>query len=899
MLKRFKHSDNLALGKIMHESNISVSSLSHQFGNSLVALPLEPILLSWSIESEIQGLSQLAYEIEVSSTPQFSDAVSSGLVKSEQQIEIEARELNPQARKVYFCRVRVQTELGLSKWSECLRVEFAISGEDMQAEAIRSESLHSEPADLFRKQFDLKAKPVSARLYFSAQGVVQPYLNGVALGDEYLTPGWTAYQERLNLVTFDVTNQVREGSNALGLELSDGWFRGKMGFMNKYENYGKHTTVIAQLELEMPDGSTKTLVTDESWKTSTGEVVFADIYDGSVIDYNKAQKGWNEVGFDESNWAKAIEAEFDSSLLMPRYAAGISVVDQLPMSISKKSDRYLLDAGQNIAGWVRLRVSGKKGDLVTVRHAEVLEPGEVLHTKALRSAKASAVYTLHKDGISVLEPKFTFHGFQFADVIGDVEIIDAVAVAVSSATESRSHFSSADIRLNKLHSNVVWSQMDNFVGLPTDCPQRDERLGWTGDAQAFSYTASTLFDTEAFWRSWLIDLEIDQDPIDGVPAVVPDIIKLQPAIEGWKTIGRAGWADAATIVPDAVYQSFGSTQIIRQQLDSMRSWVDSLNNRRDETGLLPTEFQFGDWCDPDAPDDQPWLAKVSADFVANSFFVQSARLLSKFESLVGDASKSKDYGDLAQEIAELTWSRHGEEAVKTTAGSAIAIQFEICPANRTAEIAKNLAGIVSREKGKISTGFLGTPLILFALEESGYTDEAYTMLLRREIRSWLYQVDSGATTIWERWDAIREDGSIHTGEMATENEHQEDESMISFNHYAYGAVIDWVYQYVAGIARHPEGPGYRKFRVSPRPTKSLDRAEAGIDSKYGTISISWKLLDDSLQIQLSAPFGTSAELDLPVTETSEVWVNGQLWDGSTLGYGEYSIVIGSPKVALV
>lgn len=883
----------------MQETNISVKSLSHQFVNSLVALPLKPILLSWRIESETQGLSQLAYEIEVSNTPNFNDAKSSGLIKGSEQIEIEASDLRPQGRKVYFCRVRVQTELGLSKWSESLRVEFCISSEDIQAEAIRSESLHSEPADLFRKQFDLDAKPVSARLYFSAQGVVQPYLNGVALGDEYLMPGWTAYQERLNLITFDVTNHVREGANAFGLELSDGWFRGKMGFMNKYDNYGTHTSVIAQLELEMPDGSKKTVVTDESWTTSTGEVVFADIYDGSVIDYNKAQKGWNEVGFDESNWDKAVEVEFNSSLLMPRYAAGISVVDQLPMNVTKKSDRYLLDAGQNIAGWVRLRVNGKKGDRVTVRHAEVLEPGEVLHTKALRSAKASAVYTLSQDGISVLEPKFTFHGFQFADVVGDVEIIDAIAVAVSSATEARSHFSSADTRLNKLHSNVVWSQMDNFVGLPTDCPQRDERLGWTGDAQAFSYTASTLFDTEAFWRSWLIDLEIDQDPVEGVPAVVPDIIKLQPSIDGWKTIGRAGWADAATIVPDAVYQSFGSIQIIRQQLDSMRSWVDSLNNRRDETGLLPTEFQFGDWCDPDAPDDQPWLSKVSADFVANSFFAQSARLLAKFENLVGDSAKAKEYGDLAKEIAELTWSIHGEEAVKTTAGSAIAIQFEICPADKAAEIAKNLAEIVSRENGKISTGFLGTPLILFALEESGYTDEAYMMLLRREIRSWLYQVDSGATTIWERWDAIREDGSIHTGEMATENEHQEDESMISFNHYAYGAVIDWVYQYVAGIARHPEGPGYRKFKVSPRPTRSMDHAEAGIDSKYGKIYISWKLMDNSLQIQLSAPFGTSAELDLPVTESSEVWVNGQLWDGSNLGYGEYSIVVDSPKLAQV
>ncbi len=883
----------------MNESNIAVKGLSHQFAKSLVALPLEPILLSWSIEAHAQGLNQLAYEIEVSSDHNFRDAVSSGLVKSAEQMEIQAKNISPEPRAVYFCRVRVETEQGLSQWSETLRIEYGVPSEELTAHAIRTNSLHSAPTDLFRKEFELEAKPVSARLYFSAQGVVQPYINGAVLGDEYLMPGWTAYQERLNLVTFDVTDHIREGSNAIGLELADGWFRGKMGFMNKYDNYGTHTTAIAQLEIEMSDGSRQVHVTDDSWTSSTGEVIFADIYDGSTIDFNKAQNGWTEAGFDDSAWDTASIAEFDKSLLLSRYAAGISVVDELPMTVTQKPDRVLLDAGQNIAGWVRLRVKGKRGDQVTVRHAEVLEPGEVLHTKALRSAKATATYTLSHDGLSVLEPKFTFHGFQFADVVGDVEVVDAIAVAVSSATEVRSHFASADARLNKLHSNVVWSQMDNFVGLPTDCPQRDERLGWTGDAQAFSYTASTLFDTEAFWRSWLIDLEIDQDPVDGVPAVVPDIIKLQPDITGWKTIGRAGWADAATIVPDAVYQSYGSTQILRQQLNSMRSWVDSLHDRRDDSGLLPTEFQFGDWCDPDAPDDMPWLAKVSADFVANSFFSHSARLLAKFENLVGDAAMEKKYTALADEMAYITWQKLGEEAVKTTAGSAMALQFKICPSDQAEEVARNLAKIVSDEKGKISTGFLGTPLILFALEDAGYTDEAYTMLLRREIRSWLYQVDSGATTIWERWDAIREDGSIHTGEMATENEHQEDESMISFNHYAYGAVIDWVYQYVAGIARHPDAPGYRKFKVSPRPTLSLDSAEASIQSKYGEISINWNLTGNSLQIQLSSPFGTTGELDLPLTESSEVWVNGERWDGSELGYGEYFITVYDPKVATI
>jgi alpha-L-rhamnosidase len=879
------------------ESIVTVHRATHQFAPSLVAVPLQPIFISWQVASEQNELSQLGYEVQVGKDQFFENAWSTGKQTSSQQLEVAVAGLEPKPRAVYFTRVRIETELGMSQWSEPLRVEFAVSADDIIAQPIRTESVHSSPADLFRKEFYLPEAPVSARLYFSAQGVTQPLVNGVVQGNEFLMPGWTAYQERLNLITFDVTNSLSKGENVIGFELSDGWFRGKMGFMNKYDNYGIHTTVVAQLEVQLADGSTKTIVTDQSWKSSQSEVQFADIYDGCRVDFNKGQPGWSSNGFDDDGWGRAIETDLGGTTLTPRVAAGISQVDRLPMTISKQSDRYLLNAGQNIAGWVRLRVIGKTGDVVTIRHAEILEPGDKLHVKALRSAKATATYVLSKDGISLLEPKFTFHGFQYADVVGDVEIVDATAVAISSAGVPRSSFDSANQRLNKLHSNVVWSQLDNFVGLPTDCPQRDERLGWTGDAQAFSYTASTLFDTESFWRSWLIDLEIDQDPVEGVPAVVPDIIKLQPDIDGWKTIGRAGWADAATIVPDAVYQSFGSKQILQQQMNSMRGWVDSLANRRDETGMLPTEFQFGDWCDPDAPENSPWLAKVSADFVANSFFAHSASLLAKFESIVGDSANEQKYGQLAALVAKTTWERFGAEAVKTTAGGAMALEFSICPPEERAVVAKFLAEQVRADNGKITTGFLGTPLILFALEKAGYTEEAFMMLLRREIRSWLYQVDSGATTIWERWDAIREDGSIHTGEMSTDNDHQEDSSMISFNHYAYGAVIDWVYQYVAGLGRHQEVPGYKKFIVSPRPTRSLDYASATLDSKYGNISISWELTDNCLQISLVSPFGTTAELDLPATDNSKITVNGESWDGSALGHGKHLIRITQPKVA--
>jgi alpha-L-rhamnosidase len=690
---------------------------------------------------------------------------------------------------------------------------------------------------------------------------------------------------------------IQSGANVIGITLGDGWYRGKLGFMSQYNFYGDKTSVILQLELTNTDGSKEVIASDDSFKVSQGEVRFGDIYDGSTIDYNHAQPGWDKPGFDDSKWAKPVVREIVKSRLSPRIAEPIVKIDEFPMRLTKQSDRVLLDAGQNVSGWVRLVVDGKKGQKVTVRHAEILEPGQKLHTKALRSAKATDNYVLAKDGRHVLEPRFTFHGFQYADVVTDAEVISGVAIAVSSNTAKRSSFNSSDTRLNRLHQNVVWSQRDNFVGVPTDCPQRDERLGWTGDAQAFANAANTLVDAESFWRSWLIDLELDQDEKGDVAAVVPDILKESPD-EAWEIMGRAGWADAATIVPYSIYESFGSKQILTQQLNSMRRWTEALHNRRAGNKFLPTEFQFGDWCDPDAPDDQPWLSKVSADFVANCFFAHTADLTARVEALVGTAEGVKRYTDLFNELRTNIWAEMGEEALSTTAGCSIALEFDICPEGERAKVAKTLADMVRKDNGKITTGFLGTPLILHALSKNGYSEEAYLMLMRREIRSWLYQVDMGATTIWERWDAIRADGSIHSGEMATDNDAQADPSMISFNHYAYGAVVDWVYRNVAGLAPTEADPGYRTTVVAPKPAAGFSFAEAQIETPFGELAIDWEItVSGDLVATLEVPFGVTAKLELPVSDSSEIMLNGsKVANGSQVGYGSYVAVVSNPAI---
>jgi len=879
------------------DSTTRVLGLKTQHPADLIGLPGEAPLLSWRIASHTPNLSQQSYEIECAADANFEERLASSRVDSDQQHEVVAPGGDLASREIRYYRVRVQTPLGWSSWSSALRYEAGLlSGAEFMGVAIGDNSSASDPATLLRKDFSTSSKPVRARLYVTSRGLNEVSLNGVTVGDEYLNPGWTAYDFRLNVATYDVTSLIAAGSNTVGVMLGDGWHRGKFGFMNAYNNYGEKTSVLLQLEIFHADGSRDVVVSDDSWKSGVGEVRFGDIYDGSTIDLNLSQLGWNRPGFDDSGWSAVVARELDKAILHPRIAPPIRVVERFAMKLTKQSDRVLLDASQNISGWVELTVDGKKGQTVTVRHAEVLEAGDKLHTKALRSAKATDHYTLDRDGRHVLTPVFTFHGFRYADVVTDAEVISGVGIAISSDTSPRGSFVSSDTRLNRLHENVVWSQRDNFVGVPTDCPQRDERLGWTGDAQAFAYAANTLFDTESFWRSWLVDLALDQDDNGDVGAVIPDLLKRLPKIGDWDVQGRAGWADAATIVPWASYESFGGLTVLRNQLESMRRWTNALHNRRAGNKFLPTEFQFGDWCDPDAPSNEPWKSKVSADFVANSFFVRSAEITSWVESLVGTAAGAKHYADLAAELKRDIWAEMGQEATGTTAGLAITLEFGICPDSERAELAKLLASKVRADRGAISTGFLGTPLILHALSKTGHISEAYLMLMRREIRSWLYQVDQDATTIWERWDAIREDGSIHSGEMNTENDNQEDASMISFNHYAYGAVVDWVYRNVAGLA--PSGPGYRRTLVAPRPAEGFSYARASIDSGYGELAINWQLTHaGDLVVQLRVPFGVTAELDLPVTKTSSVLANGAKIGGQAeLAYGDHTIVVTSPAV---
>ncbi|HYJ74411.1 MAG TPA: family 78 glycoside hydrolase catalytic domain [Kineosporiaceae bacterium] len=855
--------------------------------------------VDWAVASTT-ATRQLGYELQASPSSAFDQNVaSSGPTEDRGQLDVPVPGEPLRSRELRHLRVRVATGHGWSGWSAPTSVEAGLlEPGDWNAVAVTLPddpgARAQAPAPLLRTSFTLPAAPVRARLHVTSLGDHEVRINGRRVGDHLLDPGWTSYRNRLLVVVHDVTDLLAEGDNVLAGVLADGWYRGRIGWDPDDDRgrYGRQLGLLAQLEVDLADGRTVVVATDGSWRASTGEIVAADHYDGSSIDLRLRQDGWDRPGFDDSAWTPVAVVPLDLSILEPQVAPPVRVVETLrpqPLPGAAAEGSTLLDAGQNVAGFVRLVVRGREGETVTVRHAEVLEPDGSLHTRSLRTARATDSYVLADDAVVTLEPAFTFHGFRYAEVVTDAEILDAEVLAISSDTPVRGRFTCSDADLTRFHENVRWSQRDNFVSVPTDCPQRDERLGWTGDAQAFAPTACTLFDSRAFWTSWLVDLAHDQAADGGVPSVVPNVLG-----DGEFALGRAGWADAATIVPWSVHVAFADREALGRQLPSMKAHVGYLQARRHDDGLLGGEFQFGDWLDPDAPAGRAHEAKASSDYLANAFLAHSARLVARAGAVLGDAEADR-YERLADEIARLTWARWGEHAVTTQTGAAVAIELGIAPEDEHEEIGAALARLVRNADGRIATGFLGTPLVLPALTRTGHLAEAYLMLLRRELPSWLYQVTRGATTVWERWDAIRADGSIHDGRLVLPDHESQ---MLSFNHYAYGAVVDWVYRTVAGIAPDADVPGYQHVILAPRPVDGIDHVAASVETALGRVSVEWSVdTDGTFSARYSLPFGVTATFEPPATEGSAARIDGREVTGSvTMDAGEHDVQVTAARV---
>ncbi|OCL31925.1 hypothetical protein BCR15_07660 [Tessaracoccus lapidicaptus] len=816
--------------------------------------------ISWIVETAPPGWAQAAYEIEQRDGATVRVASPESVLVPWPLGDLASRE----RREV---RVRVTgTDGVVGGWSEWAPVEAGLLDQADWSAVMVGPADDVVAAPLLRRDFDAAgAEVVRARLYASAHGVTQLELNGHRVGDDELAPGWTTYQSRLRYVTYDVTELVRAGGNALGAWLGDGWWRGHLGWDGRRALYGEQLGLIAQLEIEYADGTRQVVATDDAWVSAAGPIITSDLYNGESFDARLHDPAWSTPTFDAAAWAPVVIREFDTATLVAPDGPPVRCVERLTVAevITSPSGAIILDFGQNLVGRLRIRVRGAAGTVVTLRHAEVLEHGE-LATGPLRGAKATDTYTLSGAGVEEWAPRFTFHGFRYAEVIGwpgEFDPADVVAEVLHSDMERIGRFEVSHPLVAQLHHNVVWGMKGNFLDVPTDCPQRDERLGWTGDLQVFAPTATFLHDAAGFLASWLKDLAAEQLLLGGTPMVVP-------AISTGYSGPMAGWADAATVVPWTLFRSYGDVGVLERQFASMTTWVDEVTAAAGEDRIWSKGFQFGDWLDPTAPAGRPEQAQTYPEIVATAYFARSARIVADAAALLGRDADAGRYGALADEVAQAFEaeyvSRSGRLLSDSVTAYALALEFDLIgddAARRRA--ADKLADLVRGNGYKIATGFIGTPLVCDALSRNGHADAAYRLLLQTENPSWLYSVNAGATTIWERWDSLLPDGTVNPS------------GMTSFNHYAFGAVADWLHRVVAGLA--PAEPGYRRIRVAPQPPRQgIDSASATLDTPYGRAATAWRIVDDQLTLEVTVPVGATAEVALPSGARHDV------------GHGEYT-----------
>ncbi|WNM26614.1 family 78 glycoside hydrolase catalytic domain [Demequina capsici] len=763
-------------------------------------------------------------------------------------------------------RRRIQIRAGLADgtvtgWSAPLEVRAGLlDPADWTADFIclANPDRIAQPA-LLRGELLLKDAPTDAVLHVTAIGAHVTSINGVRVGDHQMAPGWTSYDKRLVADTHDVTSLLTAGVNVVGASLGGGWRTEQYGFFGRGRRvYGDQPSYAAQLHVTYADGTQEVFTTGPRWHArGDGPIIDSSIYKGETVDLRHAIDGWDRAGASAEGW-EPVAVEEVALVPQQKLSPPVRVTRELPVRevLTTPSGATVLDFGQNLVGRLRIQTDGPEGTVITVRHAEVLEHDE-MGMRPLRGATQTDTFTL-PGGPATLEPTFTFHGFRYAEVTGWLGELDPSAITAQvmhSDMRPTADFACSHPLVNRLHENVVWGMRGNFLSVPTDCPQRDERLGWTGDIQVFSPTAAILHDVDGFLADWLVDLRLEQDAHDGlVPFVIPDAL----ADEVHAT---AAWGDAATIVPWTLWQRYGDLQVLADQYSSMRTWTDRLVALAGDDRLWEGSMQFGDWLDPDAPPDEPGASKVSRDIVATAYVFRSARIVSQTAALLGNDDDAVAYGRIAQEVASAFRDAYVTPAGRMMSDAptayALALGFDLVtdPQMRSA-LGARLAERVRATGYRISTGFVGTPLILEALSSTGHADAAGRLLLQTDNPSWLYTVSMGATTIWERWDSMLPDGSINPGEMT------------SFNHYALGAVAEWLHRSLAGLSFAE--PGGRVLRIAPTPVAGIDWARTVQRTPHGEAKVEWRLESEQLTVDATVPAGARATVELPGRDPVEV-----------------------------
>jgi len=820
--------------------------------------------LSWRTVAD-PAWRQAAYEVELR---RGAGEVVTELVRSADQVLVPWPGAPLASRERATVRIRLHGEDGTAgEWSPGTEVEAGLlDPSDWSAAPVGGawpeEAGTDRRPSRVRRTFRLDAPVVRARLHASAHGVFEAEVNGTRVGDDILAPGWTSYGSRLRYRTYDVTGLLAEGDNAIGAWLGDGWYRGRLGFGGGYHDlYGTDLSFIGQLEVELADGSTVRVATDASWEASPSPILLSGLYDGERYDQRLDDTAWSTAGAPADGWTPVAVGSRDPRTLVAMEQPPVRCTEELaPVDVRRTaSGGHLLDFGQNLVGRLRIVVDGPAGHEVTLRHAEVVQDGE-LYRRTLRIAAAEDVIVLAGTGPTTWEPRFTIHGFRYAEITGWPGDLDPSAVTARvhhTDMERTGWFASSDPDLDRLHENVLWSTRGNFVDIPTDCPQRDERLGWTGDIQVFAPTASFLFDCSGMLGSWLQDLALEQLPDGTVPWFVPRI----PGGPSWDPIQPgAVWGDAAVLTPWVLYERFGDAGVLAQQYPSAKAWVDLIVSLAGPDRLWDEGFQLGDWLDPAAPPEDPADASTDRYLVATAYLAQSTLHLARTAEVLGLDDDAAHYARVAEEVRDAFRRAYvlpdGRMTSDAQTAYSLAIEFGLVTGDDAVRAGARLAELVSGAGNRIATGFAGTPLVTGALTATGHADTAYDLLLERSCPSWLYTVGMGGTTIWERWDSMLPDGSVNPGEMT------------SFNHYALGAVADWMHGTIAGLA--PAEPGWRRIRFAPTPGGGLTHASARHLSPYGDCASAWRIVGATMHVTVTLPVGTTGDVVLPDGSTHVV-----------------------------
>ena len=835
--------------------------LTTEYQKEPVGLGVKKPRFSWKIAAKEGNTVQTGYRILIKDWEKT--AWDSGIVASDRSVLVPYEGNDLKEETEYQVQVTVWDNHGNQARLETHFETGIFDGEKLKAVMITHDFPQEEQAcPIFYKEFLLQKSVEElekAYIYGTAHGVYEFYLNEKRVGEDRMTPGWTSYHHRLEYQCYDVTQLLKQ-KNRIEMTVANGWYKGIMGFDCKPNRYGDRVEALAELHILYRDGSRQCVGTDETWGVRTGELRYSEIYMGEVQD----------TTFTGGREGRVSNVFFDKSKLTPQENEPVRITERrkpIKYFVDPAGNR-VLDFGQNLTGVVELHIKGNKGQKVKLRHGETLDAEGKFYMANLRQAKAEDTFILNGKEQTLL-PHFTFHGFRYVAVEGLSNERMAhwqecfCACVMHSDMEKIGDFWCSDEKVNRLQKNIAWSLRDNFLDIPTDCPQRDERLGWMGDAQVFSWTAAFNRNTARFFTKWMRDVAAESSLEKGVPHVVPDIVG---------SYSSSAWSDAAVIIPWVVYQSYGDERILEECWKCMHEWVDYITERANENGLWMSGYQYGDWLALDREQGDGSVGATDVYLVANAYYSCIADIVSKTAQILGKEEESKYYHKLHERIVDSFqkeyYTERGRIVSETQTGCVLSLYFDLARKKDREGILRRLVENIEKHKTHLTTGFVGTPYLCHALSDNGAHDMASALFLKEDYPSWLYAVNQGATTIWERWNAVHEDGTMeHPG-------------LNSMNHYANGAIGDWMYRKIGGINQIE--PGYHRFYIKPLFVQGIEEAKVSLKTPYGEILSAWECRNGKISVKVSIPANTTALLHLPEKE-----------EAVELGSGDYAYEYGT------